>query len=53
MEKPNEYGDRSIFARITPSGDVEIVCSGITAADYLTILTALEVAAEKVVTEAK
>lgn len=53
MEKPNEYGDRSLFARITPSGDVEIVCPGITATDYLTILAALEGVAEEVVTGAK
>lgn len=50
---PIQLENRSLFARITSSGDVEIICPGITATDYLTILAALEGAAEEVVTGVK
>lgn len=45
--------DKGLFARIVPAGGVEAICLGITATDYLTILAALEGAAERVVAEAK
>lgn len=45
--------DNGLFARTVPAGGVEAMCLSITAADYLTILAALEGAAERVVAEAK
>ena len=45
--------NKGLFVRTMPADGVEAMCLGITATDYLTILAALEGAAERVVAEAE
>ena len=48
-----ETSKKGLFASITPAGDISIETVGITASEFLTILAALEGAAERIIQEAE